>query len=108
MSDPTNPTYTTKLALSSEQMEDGSHIANNDFCWHFAIGPPQAPGIGSPPNPLTASEQANSRVGRPSLQSPDSNLKFQLQITIHRRGFLTRKIRSVFFTHCLRGHLPTL
>ena len=103
ISNPRNSTYKTKLVLLSEQIEP-SHISNNDFCWHFAIGPP--PAIGSPHSPLTGSGQANSPVGRPSLRSHDSNPKFQLQITIHRRGFLTRKIRSVFFTR--RGRRLTL
>ncbi|KAH9020215.1 hypothetical protein EDB85DRAFT_2153196 [Lactarius pseudohatsudake] len=95
ISDPTNPTYKTKLVLLSEQI-DSSHISNKEFCWRFAIGPPSP--TYSPPSPLTAPEQANPSVGRPSLRSHDSNLKSQLQITIHRRGCLTRKLRSVSFT----------
>ncbi|KAH9037011.1 hypothetical protein EDB84DRAFT_1577663 [Lactarius hengduanensis] len=90
ISDPTNPTYKTKLVLLSEQI-DSSHISNKEFCWRFAIGPPSP--TYSPPSPLTAPEQANPSVGRPSLRSHDSNLKSQLQITIHRRGCLTRKLR---------------
>ncbi|KAI9451461.1 hypothetical protein BJY52DRAFT_1297612 [Lactarius psammicola] len=66
-SDPTNSTYKIKVVLLSGRI-DPSHIINEEFCGHFAIAPP-------------------------SSIAYDSNPKFELQITIHRRGCLTRRIR---------------
>ncbi|KAI9451462.1 hypothetical protein BJY52DRAFT_101044 [Lactarius psammicola] len=47
------------------------------------------------------SRPAHRRTSQFSRWIHDSNRKFQfqLQITIHRRGWLTRKMRTVFFTH---------
>jgi hypothetical protein len=91
ISDPANPSYKTKVVLLSEHIDD-SYISNNEFCGRFAIAPPSATDLA--PSPLTPSDQAKSAAWRPSF----GNLKFQLQVTIHRRGLLTRKIRYVFFT----------
>ncbi|KAI9431410.1 hypothetical protein H4582DRAFT_1966249 [Lactarius indigo] len=66
-SDPANPTFKIKAAMLSGQI-DPSHIRGEDFCGPIAIAPPTS-------------------------VTHDSNLKFELQITIHRRGRLTRKIR---------------
>jgi hypothetical protein len=91
ISDPANPSYKTKVVLLSEHI-DGSYISNNEFCGRFAITPPSATDLA--PSPLKPSDQAKSAAWRPSF----GNLKFQLQVTIHRRGLLTRKIRYVFST----------
>ncbi|KAH8999895.1 hypothetical protein EDB86DRAFT_618588 [Lactarius hatsudake] len=66
-SDPADPTFKIKAALLSGRI-DPSHIRNEEFCGPIAIAPPTS-------------------------VTHDSNLKFELQITIHRRGRLTRKIR---------------
>lgn len=81
-SDLTNPTQTAEVVLSSGQI-DPSHIINDEFCVHFSIAPPTTTAL-------------------------DSNLKFELQITIRRRGCLNRKIKFVTSTHCLRRHLLTV
>lgn len=97
ISDPANPSYKRKVVLLSEQIDD-SYISNNEFCGQFAIAPPSATDLA--PSPLTPSGQAKSAAWRPSF----GNLKFQLQVTIHRRGLLAPKIRYVFSTQVL----PTL
>ncbi|KAN0134740.1 hypothetical protein V8E53_007525 [Lactarius tabidus] len=69
-SDPTKPTYKTKMVLLSGQ----THTVNEDFSGPFVIPPP-------------------------TTTAPDDNLKFELQITIRRRGCFTRKLRLVLLTH---------
>ncbi|KAI9437276.1 hypothetical protein H4582DRAFT_1959002 [Lactarius indigo] len=76
----------TKLKLSSEEIHR-SHTSNGQFRWQFAIYPPTT--TGSSLSPLTASEQANSTLRRPSTLNHQS---FQLRLTIH-RGFFLPKIR---------------
>lgn len=36
--------------------------------------------------------------------APNDNLKFELQITIHRRGLFTRKLKFVSSTHLSTSH----
>lgn len=66
-SDPTKPTYKTKVVLLSGQI-DPSHNVNEEFSGPFVIPPP-------------------------TTTAPDGDLKFELQITIHRCGCFTRKLR---------------
>ncbi|KAH9016385.1 hypothetical protein EDB83DRAFT_2439039 [Lactarius deliciosus] len=83
----------TKLMLLSEQVRR-SHTSNGEFCWHFTMPPPTI--AGSSPSTLPQ-EQASSSLGHSSRRNHNCDqlerLGFQLQLTIHRRGYFARKIR---------------
>ncbi|KAI0300817.1 hypothetical protein BC826DRAFT_1102149 [Russula brevipes] len=87
-SDPILPTFETRRALLSQQV-DGSYISGGRFCWPFTIAPPV-------PSSSTSSSVVDSSLGNRSPSSMSHNNgggpKFQLIVTIHRRGRLTRNV----------------
>ena len=88
--DPIIPSFEAKRILLSHQVDE-SHISGGKFCWPFAIAPP-ADSI----SPLGSS--ADSSLGHQSSigHGPVRDLKFQLIVTIYRRGRLTRNVGFVF------------
>ncbi|KAF8485988.1 hypothetical protein DFH94DRAFT_163201 [Russula ochroleuca] len=80
------PSFEVKRVLLSQQVDD-SHTSNGYFCWPFALLPPadSIPSSGS---------SADSSYGHQSSFShgTDSDLKFQLIVTISRRGRLNRNV----------------
>ena len=62
----------TKVVLLSGKV-DPSHSVNDEFSEPFVIPPP-------------------------TTTAPEDNLKFELEITIHRRGYFVQKLRLVLFT----------
>ena len=85
-SDPIIPSFEAKRILLSHQVED-SHISGGRFRWPFAIAPP-ADSISS-----FGSSASSSSHGHQSSIGHD--LKFQLIVTIYRRGRLTRNVGFV-------------
>jgi hypothetical protein len=83
------PSFEVKRVLLSQQVDD-SHTSNGYFCWPFALLPPadSIPSSGS---------SADSSYGHQSSFShgTDSDLKFQLIVTISRRGRLNRNVGFV-------------
>ena len=94
--DPTVPSYEAKRKLLSHQV-DNSHISNGQFCWPFSI-----------PSPTTSasSSSASSRASSPLRhQSSDchgtgGDQKFQLIVTIYRRGRLNSNVVFVVVIPC--------
>jgi hypothetical protein len=88
-SDPIIPSFEARRILLSHQVDD-SHISGGKFCWPFAIAPP-ADSI----SPLGSS--ADSSLGHQSSigHGPVHDPKFQLIVTIYRRGRLTRNVGFV-------------
>jgi hypothetical protein len=96
-SDPIIPSFEVKRILLSQQVDE-SLILDGYFCWPFAILPP-ADSIPS------SSSSADSSLGHQSSHSygTDSDLKFQLLVTISRRGRLNKNIGFVVPILCRDG-----
>ena len=89
-SDPIIPSFEAKRILLSHQVED-SHISGGRFRWPFAIAPP-ADSISSFGSSASSSSHGHqSSIGH----GPVHDLKFQLIVTIYRRGRLTRNVGFV-------------
>lgn len=88
-SDPIIPSFEVKRILLSQQVDE-SLISDGYLCWPFAISPPAdtIPSSGS---------SADSSIGLQSSHShgTDSDLKFQLIVTISRRRRINRNIGFV-------------
>jgi hypothetical protein len=88
-SDPITPIFEVKRVLLSQRIDD-SHISGGNYCWPFTIVPPTDPDS-------STSSLAESSHGHQSSNSHStgSNLRFQLIVTIHRRGRLTQNVGFV-------------
>jgi hypothetical protein len=93
-SDPIIPSFEAKRVLLSHQVDE-SHISGGKVCWPLAIAPP-ADSI----SPLSSS--ADSSLGHQSSigHGRVNDLKFQLIVTIYRRGRLTRNVGFVVAVLC--------
>jgi len=93
--DPKVPSYEAKRKMLSHQV-DNSHISNDQFCWPFSIPSP------TPASPSSASSLADSPLGHQSSNghSTGSNQKFQLIVTIYRRGRLNPNVAFVITISC--------
>jgi len=85
-SDPIIPSFEARRILLSHQV-DKSRISGGEFRWPFAIAPPSdsISSLGSSSGSSLGHQSSNGH-------SPVSDLKFQLIVTINRRGRLTRNI----------------
>jgi hypothetical protein len=86
-----NPLFEVKRTLSSQQV-DQSQFPSGTICWPFTIAPPTDPNVSS-------SSSADSTIGHQSSNghSAGGELKFELIVTGHRSGPLTRKVGSVVY-----------
>lgn len=92
-SDPIKPIFEVKRVLLSDRVED-SHFSGGTFCWPFTIVPDSDP---------STSSSAASSLGHQSSNSDStgtSDLKFQLIVTIYRRGRLTPNVGFVIPILC--------
>jgi hypothetical protein len=95
-SDPITPSYETKCVLLSRQV-DHSHVFGGICHWPFTVAFPTA----SVPSLSTSSETDSSLGHQPSnIQDTGSDLKFQLIVTIYRRGRLYQNIGFVITISC--------
>ena len=103
-SDPVAPSYEAKCVLLSQQI-DYSHVSDGQFCWPFAISPPDASFSSS-----HASSATNSSLGHlwSSAHRAGNNQRFRLTVTICRRQWLNRNIgfviAQVFSCHERRAY----
>jgi hypothetical protein len=87
-SDPINPWFEVKRALLPQQADE-SQLPGGKICWPFTITPP-TDSISS------SSSSAGSTTGYQSSNGHrGGELKFELIVTIYRRGPLTRNAGSV-------------
>jgi hypothetical protein len=95
-SDTITPSYETKRVLLSQQV-DSSHISGGIVHWPFTVALPTASA-----SSLSTSSETDSSLGhQPSnIQDTGSDLKFQLIVTIYRRGRLNRNIGFAITISC--------
>ena len=84
-----NPSFEVKRTLSSQQV-DQAQLSGGKICWPFTIAPPTD-------SIASSSSSADSTIGHQSSNghSTGGELKFELIVTGHRGGPLTRKVGSV-------------
>jgi hypothetical protein len=93
------PIFEVKRVLLSQRVDD-SHISGGNFCWPFTIVPPTD-------SVSSSGSSAGSSLGHQSSESHNtgSDLKFQLNVTISRRGRLSPNVGFVFPILCHDGSL---
>jgi hypothetical protein len=90
-SDPITPSYEARRVLLSQQV-DHSHVSGGRFNWPFAIASPTASASSSSGSSVTGSSLGHQSLNGHSIGSV---LKFQIIVTIYRRGRLNRNIGFV-------------
>ena len=94
------PSYEAKRKLLSHPV-DNSHISNDQFCWPFSI--PSSTSASS----SSESSLADSPLGHQSSNghSTGSDQRFQLLVTIYRRGCLNPNVAFVVTIPCHKRSL---
>src|SRR5487761_1131865 len=95
-SDPITPSYEAKRVLLSKHV-DYSQISGGQFCWPFTISSPTASVSSSGESSVT-----DSSLGHLSsnARSDGRDRRFQLIVTIYRRGWLNRNLGLVIAISC--------